>query len=192
VLKIWGRAKSINVQKVLWMCEELRIPYERIDAGGAFGWTREEYYLARNPTGMVLMIENDEIALWESNSIARYLASCHPEAVICPADPVLRARPGAWMDWQLGTLWPPVRTLFQQLIRTAARERSRAVMDRAQSEAAFYLTVLEKARISPVGTVVYRWYALDRVRPSYPAIAEWYKRLTERPAFARTVMKYLC
>jgi glutathione S-transferase len=30
VLKIWGRKNSINVQKVLWCCEELGLQYERI------------------------------------------------------------------------------------------------------------------------------------------------------------------
>jgi hypothetical protein len=36
-LTIWGRANSVNVQKVLWCLAELDIAYERIDAGMAFG-----------------------------------------------------------------------------------------------------------------------------------------------------------
>jgi glutathione S-transferase len=32
MLKIWGRANSINVQKVLWCCGELGLQYDRIDA----------------------------------------------------------------------------------------------------------------------------------------------------------------
>lgn len=41
MLKVWGRKNSINVQKVLWYCEDLGLQYERIDAGGAFGLTRD-------------------------------------------------------------------------------------------------------------------------------------------------------
>ncbi|MGY4295450.1 glutathione S-transferase [Bradyrhizobium sp. i1.4.4] len=33
---IWGRANSVNVQKVLWCLAELDLPYERIDAGMSF------------------------------------------------------------------------------------------------------------------------------------------------------------
>lgn len=33
-LKIYGRKNSSNVQKVLWVCDVLNVPYERIDAGG--------------------------------------------------------------------------------------------------------------------------------------------------------------
>jgi hypothetical protein len=35
--KLWGRASSSNVMKVLWTLDELGLDYERIDAGGAFG-----------------------------------------------------------------------------------------------------------------------------------------------------------
>jgi ketosteroid isomerase-like protein len=31
MLKVWGRTNSVNVQKVLWCCEELAIEYERIE-----------------------------------------------------------------------------------------------------------------------------------------------------------------
>ena len=34
-LTIWGRANSVNVQKVLWCLGELDLAYERIDAGMA-------------------------------------------------------------------------------------------------------------------------------------------------------------
>lgn len=202
MLKIWGRDNSINVQKVLWTCEELRIPYERIDAGSAFGKTQEPFYLKRNPIGLIPMIEHGDIALWESNSIVRYLASCRPAAEICPANPVHLAQASAWMDWQLGALWPPVRTLFQQLVRTAVGDRNQNVIERAHAEASTQFAVLESALLStdfvtgddftigdiPVGAVAYRWFALDLPRPTYPALAVWYRRLTKRPAFAKTVM----
>ena len=44
MLVIWGRANSVNVQKVLWCCEELALGYERIDAGGAFGVVNTPQY----------------------------------------------------------------------------------------------------------------------------------------------------
>ena len=32
---IWGRNNSVNVQKVLWCCEEMTVKYRRIDAGAS-------------------------------------------------------------------------------------------------------------------------------------------------------------
>ena len=37
MLKIWGRANSVNVKKALWAAEELNLKYERIDAGMEHG-----------------------------------------------------------------------------------------------------------------------------------------------------------
>jgi glutathione S-transferase len=36
-MKMWGRANSINVMKVLWAADECGIAYERTDVGGAVG-----------------------------------------------------------------------------------------------------------------------------------------------------------
>ncbi len=37
MLKVLGRANSINVQKVMWCCAELELAVERVDIGGPFG-----------------------------------------------------------------------------------------------------------------------------------------------------------
>ncbi len=58
MLKGWGRKNSINVQKVLWCCDELGTSRERVDAGGASGFTRDPGYLALDPNGLVLNISD--------------------------------------------------------------------------------------------------------------------------------------
>ena len=88
MLKIWGRNTSINVQKVMWAIGELRLPHERIDVGGAFGRTKDPFYLAMNPNSLVPTLEEDDgFTLWESNSIVRYLAAKHGAGTLEPADP---------------------------------------------------------------------------------------------------------
>ena len=63
-LTIWGRANSVNVQKVLWCLRELDLAYERIDAGMAFGKNREPEYLAMNPNGRVpTLVDGDFVLL---------------------------------------------------------------------------------------------------------------------------------
>ena len=70
---IWGRANSVNVQKVLWCLHELEISYQRIDAGMQFGKNNEAAYLAMNPNGRVPTLVDGDYVLWESNSVMRYL-----------------------------------------------------------------------------------------------------------------------
>ena len=62
---IWGRANSVNVQKVLWCAEELGLGYRRIDAGMAFGRNTEPDYLAMNPNGRVPTLVDGDFAVEE-------------------------------------------------------------------------------------------------------------------------------
>ena len=63
VLKIWGRLSSINVQKVVWCCDEIGLKYDRVDVGGPFGGNDTPEYLAKNPNGLVPVIEEDGFVL---------------------------------------------------------------------------------------------------------------------------------
>jgi len=94
MLKIWGRRNSSNVRKVLWCAEEIGLPYESIEVGGAFGGTQSAEYLAMNPNGLVPVIEDHGLPVWESNAIVRYLSARYALDVLYPADPIVRARSG--------------------------------------------------------------------------------------------------
>ena len=43
MLKIWGRSDSANVQKVLWACDEMGVPFDREDGRLAFARDNEPY-----------------------------------------------------------------------------------------------------------------------------------------------------
>src|SRR5882757_8789840 len=100
MLKIWGRLTSINVQKVVWCADELGLEYERVDAGRDFGIVETQEFLAKNPNGLIPVIDDDGFVLWESNAIVRYLAAQYGLGSLCPADPHQRADADRWMDWQ--------------------------------------------------------------------------------------------
>ena len=124
MLKIWGRNTSSNVQKVIWALAEMKLPFERIDVGGAFGKTKDPFYLAMNPNSLVPTLEEEDgFTLWESNSIVRYLAAKHQNRTLEPADLKIRARAQMWMDWQLSVMGPSITPVFWGLIRTPPEKR---------------------------------------------------------------------
>ena len=98
MLKIWGRNNSVNVQKVLWCCEELGLKYERLDAGGSFGVVNTPQYRALNPNGLVPTIEDGPFVLWESNAILRYLTAKHSSGKLWPEDHKVRAEADKTFD----------------------------------------------------------------------------------------------
>ncbi len=196
MLTVWGRANSSNVMKVLWLCEEAGIPFTRIDAGGAFGRTREPGYLAMNPNATVpTIVEDDGFSLWESNSILRYLAG-----PLHPAEPRARARAEQWMDWSLGHLNGSMVTVFFTYIRTPEAERNwpatHAARDAAEKLWAMVDAALEGqegpggafglADIA-LGPWLHRWLNLPIERAAMPRLEAWYHRLLARPGFARHV-----
>src|SRR5690606_30291859 len=123
MLKIWGRHNSSNGRKVWWCAEEIGLPYESIEVGGAFGGTQTPEYRAMNPNGLVPVIEDHGLPLWESNTIVRYLSARYALGTLYPEDVVQRAQSEKWMDWTTSTFAGPFRDLFWGTLRTAPADR---------------------------------------------------------------------
>lgn len=87
MLRILGKASSINVRKVLWACEELNIAFTREDWGSGFQSTHSAEFLALNPNAMVPVAQDGDFVLWESNTILRYLANAYGTPALVPQRP---------------------------------------------------------------------------------------------------------
>lgn len=200
-LTLWGHPKSINVQKVLWALDELGLSYDRKDVGGSFGGNKEPAYLALNPNGLIPTLVDGGEALWESNAVVRYLFARYGKAPIAPEGAVERARADAWTEWYSSTLWPNVRPLLVQLVRTPEDKRDRGVIESAQKAANAAVDLLERELSQreylvgndftwadiPVGAALQRWYNLPIRRPEHKALDRYYARLQQRPAFKRWI-----
>jgi len=147
-MRLWGRKSSINVQKVLWCLAELGLEegkdYERIDAGLQFGLNRTPEFLKLNPNGLVPTLEDEGITLWESNTIMRYLARQHDKQHRFPTDVASQYGSEKWLDWQLGTMWPVLRTPFLGLTRVPEAERKYDAIHKAYQDANQLLSLLDQ------------------------------------------------
>jgi glutathione S-transferase len=72
MLTIYGRASSNNVQKVMWLVGEIGVEHERVDLGGKFGGLDIPEFRAMNPNGVVPVLRDGELIVWESHAILRY------------------------------------------------------------------------------------------------------------------------
>lgn len=202
MLKIWGRNTSSNVQKVIWALGEMKLPFERIDAGGAFGKTKDKSYLAINPNSLVPTLEEEDgFTLWESNSIVRYLANKHGSHTLEPADFRVRAVAQKWMDWQLSVLGPAITPVFWGLIRTPPEERDANAIASGKEKTVAAARIMD-AQLGktqylagddfsygdmPVGIMIYRYMQLIPERPQTPSLDRWYASISTRAAFKEQV-----
>jgi len=125
VVTLFGRASSVNVQRVMWCCAEVGVGWDRVDVGGPFGGTATPAFLAMNPNAMVPVLRDGALVVWESNSIVRYLAEAYGGPRWYPADVRVRTLANQWMDWTLGILNPVLRTVYVGLVQTPAQRRER-------------------------------------------------------------------
>jgi glutathione S-transferase len=202
MLKIWGRNNSVNVQKVLWCCEELGQQYQRLDAGGSFGVVNTPQYRALNPNGLVPTVEDGPFVLWESNAIVRYLTAKHSAGKLWPEDLKVRAEADKWMDWQIAMFWPTFRPLFWNLVRTPVDQRDAQAIEESRLKTAEVLGYLDahlknRAFVAgdeltmgdiPMGCAIWRWMALPIERPALANLQRWFEALRERAPYKSVVM----
>ena len=198
MLEILGRASSINVRKVLWLCDELGVSWRREDWGIGFRSPKEPEFLALNPNALVPVIRDGSFVLWESHAILRYLARKHRARHLLPDDLEPLAIVEQWMDWAATELTKAWRGVFLGLVRptpgfteperiaaaTADWTDKMRMLDIHLDASGGFMTggAFTLADI-PVGLTVHRWYASPIERPDLPAVAAYYERLSERPPF---------
>ena len=204
-LQIWGRANSVNVQKVLWCCRECDAGFTRTDAGMQYGRTTDSDYLAMNPNGRIPTLVDGDFVLWESNAIMRYIVLTHPDtspAALYPTEPRTRARIERWLDWTLSTLQPIERPLFWGLVRTPPAERDLGAMQQAADAAAVQWRIVDRQLANSnyiegeglsladvaMGTYARRWFGVEGVtRPELPHLDRWFALISARPGFQEFV-----
>lgn len=200
MLRILGKSTSINVRKVLWLCEELGLPFELEEWGSGHRSTEEPGFLALNPNALVPVVRDGELVLWESNTICRYLASREGRIDLLPREPAERARIEQWMDWQATELNNAWRYVFMARVRQSAahadpaqiqaserewNRRMRLLDDQLTRTGAYVAGAVFSLADIVLGLSVYRWRMTPMERPELPAVAAYLRRLEERPGFRR-------
>ena len=198
-MKLWGRANSSNVMKVIWLLEELGLPYERVDLGGPFGGTSTPEYRAMNPLGVVPSLEEpDGFKLFESNVILRYVCNAHaPGTPLYPRGAQPRATVESWMEFQQTAHNKPGSVVFQGMVRIAPDKRDHAAIGAALAELGDVWGILDRRLAHqdyiagpaftladiPFGVHAHRWFNMGIARPELPSLRAWYDRLLARPAY---------
>ncbi|MFI4935306.1 MAG: glutathione S-transferase family protein [Caulobacterales bacterium] len=181
---------------VLWLLEELDVPYELeiVDIraeGGA-----PESYRQIQPNKKVPAIVHDGVAVHERAAIFAYLADAFPEAGLAPPigdprrgpylswlvyndaviDPVLAARFGGWQYQNLGVSFGG----FDDMVR---------YLDATLAKAPYLTGGTFTAADLLVGGAVNFAVNFTKAIPETPAIAGFLQRTVGRPAFARAMAK---
>lgn len=197
MLELLGRATSGNVQKVLFLLEEIQLPYARQDYGRIFeNTTTTPEYKAMNPTQKVPTLVDGALSVWESHTILRYLAAKRGATSLYPADLAARTQVERWMDWSLASLNAAYLGGFRDA-KKSVQERAPDTVKNLVAELSLIDAQLGKnAWIAGnaftladicMGPIVRRCVAFPFDLPAMPNIARWCAALEARPAFQTAI-----
>lgn len=193
-MKVLGRKTSGNVQKVMFLLEELKQPYEREDYGRQFNNTQTPDYLSKNPNAKVPTLVDGSLVIWESNTILRYIAT-KAKSNLYPADAAKRTHVERWMDWQLASLNNPYLAMFKESkLEPAKRSADFAAQEK---DLGAQLSILDKTMGKWVAgdemtladiclaPIVHRCLRFGVQLPELPNVKKWDATISARDAFKK-------
>ena len=202
MIKSWGRRSGFNVQKVLWLMDELQLDYDHTELGGEFGGLDDPDFRAMNPHGKVPVINDGGVVVWESHAILRYLAAKYGAGSVWSSDPAQQSLADRWMDWSLSRLQPDFMDIFWGFYRTPPSKHDPVFIEAAHQKCIDDFKLLDTHLAQqpflagdhftvgdiPAGTALFRYFSLEIEHPDVPHVRAWYERLQERAGYRAHVM----
>jgi glutathione S-transferase len=187
----------------MWCVGELGLSYERHDVGHHYGGNDTPDFLAMNPNGTIPVIrDGDNLPLWETGAIIRYLAARYGSESFWPTNPVLRAVVDQWAEWaKINVAMNFTGPVFWRVVRTSPSKHDHGAIqqalikldrffDIAEAQLANY-EFLAGAELSladiQFGHVLFRYFDIAIPRAVRPHLQRYYKALQQRPAFLEHV-----
>lgn len=189
--------------RLIWLCEELGIPYEieKIDFSPAY--RHSPAYRRLNPVGKVPAIADGEFSMFESGAIVEYLLERHGEGRLRPA-------PGTpdsahylqWSWFAEATFARPLGDIAQHTVVRPEAERIPAVAEDGRARALLCLEAFEAAvpggrflvNDSFSAADIMMGYTLFLARrfgvlkpDAHPNANAYYARLEARPGFRKAL-----
>jgi glutathione S-transferase len=192
------RTRSV---RVLWLLEELGLPYELKAVPFTQDSLKSPEYLKLNPFGKVPALTDGDLTMFESGAIVEYLLERYGQGRLAP--PVGSVERGAFLQWvhfAEATLMPPLGAMAQHMIFLPEADRIPAVVVDSQTKVMAMLTAVAAAlgdKTYILGTtfsaadimlgyslLLTKWFGM---LGDFPTLQAYLARLEERPALKKTL-----
>jgi glutathione S-transferase len=199
MIKLYGIPRS-RTSRVIWMLEELQIPYENVPVS-FIGDSRKPEYLKINPNGHIPALQDGDVTLFESLAINLYLARKYDKG-LWPKNVEGEAKAYQWSIWAMTELEEPLLTVCLNRAFLPEAERDAKKADDAAERFKTPLKVVEGQltgdylagkdfTVADLNVAsVLSWAPLGGLDLSTaPKTQAWLGRCTARPGYARFITK---
>jgi glutathione S-transferase len=204
-MKLFGHPLSSCTRKVLVVLSEKGTNAEFVHVDLFAAEHKTHGYLARHPFGVVPVLEDGDLVLYESRAILRYLDRVLGGTPLTPASDRQRARMDQWLSVDQSYVAPHTRALAIERIlkkhegrapdpeveRAAEYALARAfrVLDRALAEDAYLagdaFSLADVSLMPYVASLPMLGAAC--LLEDAPSLGAWWQRTSARPSWKRTV-----
>ena len=184
------------------LLREIGVPFELQLVDRAHDEHKSPAYLRLNPNGLIPVLVDGDLVLYETAAIALHLADTHPAAQLAPAPGTAeRAHYYKWMAWLTNTLQATLIHYFypERMVDEGNADGARQVKAQAQRKVAGCLAQIDAqlaghggawllgehySALDPYAFMLCRWTRGfdDRPARTYPHIAPYLQRMWARPA----------
>lgn len=202
-VKLYQSPLSPNCQRVVALAHELEMPLTIVNVDVFAGAAKSPQMLAKNPNGLVPILEDGDLVLWESTAMLGYLASKAGRVDLAPTAPRERAEVDRWLAWSIAHFGPAVRKVaFERIVKKLAGLGAPDEVAIAAGTRDFtaFATVLDRSlegkahlcgelTIADFGCGPYAALC-ETSGPSlapYPNLRRWLGRMLERESMQRTL-----
>ncbi len=201
MIKLFHSSRTRSV-RVLWLLEELGLPYELKTMSFTQEALKSPEYLKVNPAGKIPAIQDGDLTMYESGAIVEYIVEKYGQGKLAPA-------PGSpdrglylqWLHFAEATALPPVGDIARHMMFLPEADRIPAVVADARVRVAGILAAMEKelagkqyllgASFSAADVMMgysftlMKWFGL--VTDAYPNVTAYLGRLEQRPAYQKAI-----
>ena len=187
------------------LLEELGVPYERVLVSRAKQQHKQPAYLQLNPNGLLPVLVDGDLVLYETAAIVLHLCDTHPQARLAPElGTPARAHFYKWLAWLTNTLQATLLLYFypERWVQEGNTEAAGEVKAKAQEKVIGLLAQLDDlvarnggpwvlgtqfSALDPYVFTLCRWtrnFSHGKAR-ELPHLGPWLQRVSERPAVQR-------
>ncbi|MFN3861302.1 MAG: glutathione S-transferase family protein [Roseateles sp.] len=181
------------------LLEEMGVPYALRQVDRANNEHKSPAYLKLNPNGLIPVLVDGDLVLYETAAILMHLADCHPGFAPAPGTPE-RAEYYKWMVWLTNTLQAMLIHYFypERMATDAAEVKARAeaavapMLDQMDAHLARHggdwFLGEQYTAVDPLAFMLSRWTRMQaRPAKTRPALGAYLARVLARPATQRAV-----
>ena len=188
------------------LLRELGAPFALRLVDRAGGELKQPAFLKLNPNGVIPVLEDEGLVLYESAAICLHLADAHPQAeLLPPLGTPERAQAYKWLIWATNTLQTALNDYFhaERKVDAGNSEGAQQVKAHAQARVGDLLAQVDQhlaahgkpwflgerfSAIDPFLFMLCRWTRgfSDQPARDYPHIAPYLARMLARPAVQAT------